>query len=132
MTHSAASAAQHSPPGLGPADGHGPSTGYTVHVVPAWLLVTVWAALACLTYATVKATGFNLGALNLWLAMAIATAKGSLVALYFMHLRWDKPFYAIVFIGALVFVMLFVGLALMDSLQYQPELIPDYAPELQL
>jgi cytochrome c oxidase subunit 4 len=107
-------------------------TGYTVHVVPAWLLVTVWAALACLTFATVKAADFNLGALNLWLAMAIATVKGSLVALYFMHLRWDRSFYAIVFIGALVFVTLFIGLAMMDSLQYQPEMIPGHAPELQL
>jgi cytochrome c oxidase subunit 4 len=113
-------------------DGHGHPTGYAVHVVPAWLLVTVWAALAVLTYVTVKAVDLNLGALNLWLAMAVATAKGSLVALYFMHLRWDRPFNAIVFVGALVFVMLFVGLALMDTVEYQPELIPGHAPELQL
>jgi cytochrome c oxidase subunit 4 len=101
-----------------------------VHVVPWLLLVGVWAALAVLTYVTVQVTHFNFGALNLWLAMGIATVKGSLVALYFMHLRWDKPFNAIVFVSALVFVMLFVGLALMDTLAYQPELIPGHAPEL--
>ena len=101
-----------------------------VHAVPWPLLVAVWAALAVLTYVTVKVTDFNFGALNLWIAMAIATVKGSLVVLYFMHLRWDRPFNAIVLIGALAFVTLFVSLALMDTLAYQPDLIPGQAPEL--
>jgi cytochrome c oxidase subunit IV len=101
-----------------------------VHAVPWLLLVAVWAALAVLTYVTVKVTDFNFGALNLWIAMAIATVKGSLVVLYFMHLRWDRPFNAIVLIGALAFVTLFVSLALMDTLAYQPDLIPGQAPEL--
>jgi len=57
-------------------------------------------------------------------------AKASLVALYFMHLRYDRPFLAIVFVTSLVFVMLFVGLALMDTVEYQPELIPGFAPAL--
>jgi cytochrome c oxidase subunit 4 len=99
-----------------------------VHIVPVRLLLTVWAVLIVMTLITVAATWVDLGALNLWLAMAIATAKGSLVVLYFMHLRWDRPFNAVVFIGALVFVMLFVSLALMDTMAYQPELIPGPAP----
>jgi len=101
-----------------------------VHVVPPWLLVAVWAALMVGTLATVAVVGIDLGKLNLWLAMAIATAKASLVALYFMHLRYDRPFLAIVFVTSLVFVMLFVGLALMDTVEYQPELIPGFAPAL--
>jgi cytochrome c oxidase subunit 4 len=96
--------------------------------MPLGVLVGVWAALMLLTFVTVAATWVNLGALNLWLAMAIAVAKGSLVALYFMHLRYDRPFNAVVFLGSLMFVMLFVSLALMDTMEYQPELIPDHAP----
>jgi cytochrome c oxidase subunit 4 len=62
------------------------------------------------------------------LALAIATLKASLVVLYFMHMRYDHPFNAIVFIGSLLFVMLLVVLALLDTQAYQPELIPGYAP----
>lgn len=99
-----------------------------IHVVPMKVLVAVWLALMALTVITVAATWVDLGSLNLWLAMAIATLKASLVVLYFMHMRYDHPFNAIVFIGTLLFVMLFVGLALIDTREYQPELIPGYAP----
>lgn len=95
--------------------------GIHTHVVPLPILLAVWAALLVLTYATVAVTSIDLGPLNLWLAMAIATVKASLVVLYFMHLRYDKPFNAVVLICALLFVMLFVGIALTDSVQYQPQ-----------
>jgi hypothetical protein len=35
-----------------------------------------------------------------------------------------------VFLGAILFVMLFIGLALMDTTAYRPDLIPDFAPEI--
>ena len=54
--------------------------------------------------------------------MGIATVKATLVALYFMHLRYDKGFHTIVIIGALLFVGLFVSLTLLDRVQYQPEI----------
>ena len=38
------------------------------------------------------------------IAVGIATVKASLVALYFMHLRYDQPFYAIVLLTALLFL----------------------------
>lgn len=102
--------------------------GSFVHVVPFGVLARVWAALMVLTVITVAATWVDLGSLNLWLALAIATLKASLVVLYFMHMRYDHPFNAIVFIASLLFVMLFVVLALLDTQAYQPELIPGYAP----
>ena len=45
--------------------------------------------------------GVDLGGLNLWIAMAIATVKATLVVLYFMHMRYDRPVNAIVFVTAL-------------------------------
>ena len=107
---------------------HPPAVG---HVVPARLLGTVLALLLALTFATVAITWVDLGGLNLWLALGIAVLKASLVALFFMHLRWDRPFNAIVFIASLALVMLFVGIALMDSRQYRPEMIPGYAPGIE-
>ena len=45
-----------------------------------------------------------------------------------MHLRWDKPFNAFVFMSAFLFLALFIGITLMDTGQYQIELIPGYQP----
>lgn len=93
------------------------------HVVPVHLTVGVGAFLLVMTVITVyTATQIDLGSLNLWIALVIAFAKGSAVCLYFMHLRWDSPFNAIVLIAALLFVVLFIGIALTDTSEYQPEI----------
>jgi len=98
------------------------------HALPLPVLATVFAALLVLTVVTVAVTWVDLGRWNLWIAMVIATVKGSLVALYFMHLRYDRPINGIVLLTALLFVLLFVGLALTDTLEYAPDMIPGYAP----
>lgn len=53
------------------------------------------------------------------------------MALYFMHLRWDRSINAVVFIISLLLLMLFVGLALMDTAEYKPEMIEGFAPDIQ-
>ena len=101
------------------------------HVTSIRLLVTVWIALLFGTWLTVTATYFDLGPWNIWIGLAIATGKALLVALYFMHMRWDKPFNAVVFVGALAFLGLFIGLTMMDTAHYQMNLIPGYAPGME-
>jgi len=98
------------------------------HVVPLKILFGVLGALLALTFVTVAITWVPLGEFNLIAALAIALVKASLVALYFMHLRWDRPFNAVILLSALALVMLFVGLALLDSQAYQPDVIPGYSP----
>jgi cytochrome c oxidase subunit 4 len=98
-----------------------------VHVSSVRLLLVVWVALMIGTYLTVTATYFDLGSLNIWIGLAIATAKAVLVALYYMHLRWDRPFNGFIFLAAFVFLGIFVGIALMDTGQYQDTLIPGFA-----
>lgn len=92
------------------------------HVVPGWLLLAVFAALMLLTVVTVAVTWLDLGAWNLAAAMGIAAVKASLVALYFMHLRWDSPFYALLLVAALAFLALFLGFTLLDAVAYQPDI----------
>jgi cytochrome c oxidase subunit IV len=93
------------------------------HVMPVRVLVGVFLALVFLTLVTVAATYFPTGSLEIWISLGIATVKASLVAAYFMHLRYDNPLYAVLFAFGLVFVALFVGFALLDTHQYQPDLI---------
>ncbi|HVX85233.1 MAG TPA: cytochrome C oxidase subunit IV family protein [Phycisphaerae bacterium] len=88
------------------------------HIVPLRVLVTIFVSLVCLTIITYLASLVNFGEMNLVVALAIAVVKSSLVVLYFMHLRWDKPFNSIVFVGCLIFVALFISLSMLDSHQY--------------
>ena len=101
------------------------------HIIPVWLLLAVFFALIFLTWLTVAATYLDLGRLNLFIALFIATIKAFLVAMYFMHLRYDRPLNGVIFLFAIFFVMLFVGFVLMDSATYSPEMIEGYAPAMQ-
>jgi len=94
------------------------------HVVSPAILLGVYGVLVVLTIATVAVTGVNLGPFNIWAALAIAVVKAAFVVLYFMHLRYDQPFNAVVFISALFFLAVFLGFAMMDTGQYKPNYNP--------
>jgi cytochrome c oxidase subunit IV len=70
----------------------------------------VFGALVFLTVVTVGASYINWGSgiANVVIAMLIASVKASLVALFFMHLRWDKPITGIIFCVSLFFLGLFL------------------------
>ena len=102
-----------------------------VHVVPFRVLLGIFLALLGLTVLTVWVAQFDFGDLNIVVALAVAAAKASLVALYFMHIRYDRPFNAIVFVASLFFVALLIGISLMDAFVYQEDLIPGYAPGME-
>ena len=93
--------------------------GGHVHVVSPRLLLAVYGILLVLTFITVKVTDFEMGDLNIWVALFVALLKASVVALYFMHLRWDSPFNGLVLISALFFVVIFIGVAVLDSREYK-------------
>ena len=98
------------------------------HIVPIKLLVFVCAALLFLTAVTVWASRYdfseiNIAELGIILALFIATVKATIVGLYFMHLRWDRPFIGFIFVGSILFVVLFISMAITDSAEYQPEII---------
>lgn len=94
------------------------------HVASAKVLLSTFGALMVFTILTVAATGIDLGTnMNLMVAMIIATIKATLVCLFFMHLKYDKTLYAIAFMMAVLFALLFVSIALMDSAEYQDDII---------
>jgi cytochrome c oxidase subunit 4 len=76
----------------------------------------VWAALLVLTIVTWALSRLHLGGgWGLVIAIGIATSKGTLVALFFMHL-WDQPgANRIVLLTSLVFVALLIGVTLSDN-----------------
>ena len=91
------------------------------HPAPVKLLVTVFVSLVGLTILTLAMASIDLGLLQpfgFWIAMVIATLKAGLVMLFFMHMFWDKPLNVLVFLSSTLFVMLFIGLTMMDRGNY--------------
>lgn len=100
------------------------------HVVPVKVLLAVFAALIALTGLTVFLGRFDVGEFDIVVAMAVASIKAALVALYFMHLRHDRALNGILLVGSVLFVLLFVALAVIDSGEYRENLrpVPTTAP----
>ncbi len=101
------------------------------HPCPAWILFATFFALIFLTILTVgiAASPLQLGHFEIWVSMGIATLKGSLVCLFFMHMLWDKGFNSLVFLSSLLFVSLFCGFTLMDSYENEANIEYYSGPE---
>lgn len=91
----------------------------TPHVMSPRALLTVFALLLALTGLTVWAAEVLSGPWEVWASIAIASVKATLVGLYFMHLRYDKPLYGLLLVGAIGCLALFVALTLADVSAYQ-------------
>ena len=88
-------------------------TAHSHPVTSPKVYATVLAALLVLTVITVTAAGIDFGPYNTVIALVIATMKASLVALFFMHLRHDR-FNAVVFLGGVLFLAVFLIFTLFD------------------
>lgn len=84
---------------------HGGPVVYTANLV----------ALFILTAITVGASYIDFGPANVTIALAIASCKALLVALFFMHLKWDKPVNSIAAVAGFLFLGIFLGFTLLDT-----------------
>jgi cytochrome c oxidase subunit IV len=76
----------------------------------------VWVALTVLTVLTYLVSRLHLGGgWGMVVALLIAITKGSLVALFFMHLWEQRGANRLVMATALVFVALLIGLTVLDN-----------------
>ena len=66
----------------------------------------------------------DLGKLNLAVVVLIASLKASLVVSFFMHLRWDNKFNALIFISTIFFIGVFFAYTMNDT-ERRGELDPD-------
>ena len=97
-------------------DGHDHVEGAVhVHIEPLWLYFGIFGALIVMTVVTVGASYIDFGAANTAIAVLIATVKASLVAVFFMHLRHDKTFNALIFVGGLLFLSFLFLFTLTDT-----------------
>lgn len=109
----------------------GPNEPIVGHLVSYQTLFGTGAALLVLTVITVAARYIDLGEANIYLAIGIAVVKATLVSLFFMHLRWDRPFNLMVLVGSMLFVILMMCFCMMDVGQYMPSLNQGNPPVVQ-
>lgn len=102
------------------------------HISSPLTLIATFTALVALTLLTsvLGQPEIDLGRADIWVTLGIATVKAALVAVFFMHLRHDKAFNAVILMGTLLFMTLFVCITLMDSRQYQDR-VKSYAQDQQ-
>lgn len=96
---------EHPEPG-GSSGGEGTSVALD-HVVPVWHYLLVFGGLLGLTALTVMAAFVDLGRANNVAALGIAAAKATLVALYFMHVRWSSRLVALL-LGTALFALAYM------------------------
>ncbi|MBS1260973.1 MAG: hypothetical protein MAG453_00290 [Calditrichaeota bacterium] len=100
------------------------------HILPVRTYLMVAGALFVLTVITVIAAQYDFGSGNVVVAMLIAAGKGSLVALFFMHLKYDNKLYASFFVASLVFLAAFITLTMFDT-ERRDDLYPEVVPVIR-
>lgn len=84
------------------------------HIVPFRTFILIWVALLALTAVTVAVSKVHLGALNIWVALAIASVKSGLVIFFFMHMKYEKFYYKVYMFLTLIILAVFIGLTFTD------------------
>ena len=88
----------------------------------------VWAILIVCTVLTVWTGRMDLGAINIFLAMIIATFKATLVVLFFMHMSEAAGANRLVFVMSIVFAIVMM-IGVFGDLWTRPEMtLPSAAP----
>lgn len=103
----------HGNPGQGHEPAHGKG-GHAHHLLSNRLAYGIWIALLVLTVITVGVARIDLGKLNFLVAMFVATIKASLVALFFMGLKYETKENPIIFVTSILFVFIFFTLTAFD------------------
>ena len=80
------------------------------HIVPYKTFIYVLLALLVLTFLSIAITSIELGAWSVAGALLFATIKTYLVLTYFMHLKYDKPYFRIMvgFVFSIFFVVIII------------------------
>jgi len=86
------------------------------HIVSYKIIVIIWLVLLVLTGVTVAVSYLNLGALNIWVALGIASTKSALVISFFMHMKYERPIFKLCLLVTLCILAIFIGFTFIDVL----------------
>nr|WP_319492746.1 cytochrome C oxidase subunit IV family protein [uncultured Desulfobacter sp.] len=84
------------------------------HIISYKTLALTLGALLVLTCVTVGASYVDMGRLNVWIALGIASLKGALVVVIFMHMKYESRILVVSFISTLCFLAIMIGFTFWD------------------
>ena len=87
---------------------------HTEHIVKPGTYLAIITILLALTGITVYAAYVNLGKFNIVVALAIATAKATLVVLFFMHAKYSPRRTQLVIVAGIFWLALLLFMTLSD------------------
>lgn len=90
--------------------------GHDHHIVPTRVFLQVWVALLVLTALTVGASVYYPGKVGILVAMVVTPVKAALILMYFMHLKYERKVFVIMFLTAMAIFAVFLGLTFFDYL----------------
>ena len=85
------------------------------HISPWEFYMKIFVGLVMLTFLTIGVSYIHLGKMNLIVAIMISTTKAALVVTFFMHLKYDSRFNALMFLSSLLFIGVFFAYTLNDT-----------------
>ncbi len=85
------------------------------HITGNKTYIIVWAVLMVMTAVTVYVSYINFGILNIVIALVVATIKASIVALYFMHLKFEDSITWVFALFPLSLLALLIGMTITDT-----------------
>ena len=88
--------------------------GSAEHMLSYQKLLGVLGILIGLTGVTIGASRLDLGALNIWIAILIASIKATFVLLFFMHLKFESRLMKVSFVGTVVCLATIIGFIFWD------------------
>ena len=101
------------------------------HVIPFRTYLTILISLLILTAVTVAISRVDFGAYNTVIAMVVASIKATLVAMFFMHLKFENKFTIGYAAFPLVLLFILIGGIFLDNPfradQNGPSMIPAYS-----
>lgn len=83
-------------------------------IVSTKTFVLIWLALLALTGVTIKAAQMRMGEWSILANLLIASTKASLVLWFFMHLKYEKMFFKLLFFIPIVTITIIIGLTFFD------------------
>ncbi|MDE5420848.1 cytochrome C oxidase subunit IV family protein [Ancylomarina sp. DW003] len=90
--------------------------GQHTHIVKYSTFVWILIILLVLTFSSVAITQLDLGVYTVTGALLFASVKSVIVLMYFMHLKFDKKFYAIMMAGIALLLTSVIIVTFLDYL----------------
>ena len=84
------------------------------HIVPKWIYFAVFIALIVLTWVTTYVATLDLGRWNIFVALAIAICKASLVVLFFMHVWYSTRLTKMIVVASIFWLILLLFITMTD------------------